>query len=165
MTKYNDSEYFINPQEEIDEREVREGAYRADSTEIRRIQTGEADDDIVREDEQHTVEERSKRPRWMGWIIGVITGDILLANAAKRVYTLLTILGIIFFTSITTIFASLHSDLRCNKLEKEIALLKERAIRLSEQSYQLTSHSAILRQLESRGIELSDPTSQPKLLK
>lgn len=170
MAEYNDSEYFTDSQEEIAEREAQEALRRMVRTEIRRVQTGEADgdiaDDIAREERERALEEKqSKRPRWMGVALGVITGDILLAHAAKRVYALLTILGIIFFTSIATIFASLHSDLRCNKLEKEVALLKERAIRLSEQSYQLTSHTAILRQLESRGIEISDPTSQPKLLK
>ncbi len=170
MAEYDESEYFTDSQEEIAEREAQEALRRMVRTEIRRVQTGAADadiaEDIAREEEQRAIEEqKSKRPRWMVWVISVVTGDILLANEVKRVYTMLTILGIIFFASISTIFASLHSDLRRNQLEKELALLKERAIRASERCYQHSSHSAILRKLEERGIEISDPKTQPKILK
>ncbi len=170
MAEYDESEYFTDSQEEIAEREAQEALRRMVRTEIRRVQTGAADadiaEDIAREEEQRAVkEQKSKRPRWMVWVIGVVTGDILLANEVKHVYTLLTMLGVIFFASIATIFASLHSDLRRNQLEKRVATLKERAIRSSEECYQRSSHSAILRQLNERGIKISDPKTQPKILK
>ncbi len=170
MAEYDESEYFTDSQEEVAEREAQEALRRMVRTEIRRVQTGAAAEDIAediaREEEQKALEEKkNRRPRWVVWINGVVTGDILLANEVKRVYTLLTILGVIFFASIATIFASLHSDLRRNQLEKEVELLKERSIRASERCYQHSSHSAILRQLEERGIKISDPKTQPKILK
>ena len=170
MAEYNESEYFTDSQEEIAEREAQEALRRMVRTEIRRVQTGAADadiaEDIAREEEQTALEERaSKRPRWIVWLNGIVTGDILLAEEVKRVYTLLTILGVIFFASIATIFGALQRDLRCNQLEKEVALLKERAIRTSEECYKHSSHSAILRKLKERGIEIEDPKTQPKILK
>ena len=170
MAEYDEREYFSDSQEEVAEREVQEALRRMVRTEIRRVQTGAADkdiaEDIAREEEQAALEEKeSKRPRWSVWINGIVTGDILLAEEVKRVYTLLTILGVIFFASIATIFGALQRDLRCNQLEKEVSLLKERAIRTSEECYKHSSHSAILRKLKERGIEIDDPKTQPKILK
>ena len=168
MAEYDESEYFSDTQEEIAEREAQEALRRMVRTEIRRVQTGVANadiaDDIARE-EQQASEKKSKRPRWVVWINSVVTGDILLAEEVKRVYTLLTMLGVIFFASIATIFGSLQRDMRYRELEKEVALLKERAIRTSEECYRHSSHSAILRKLKERGIDIEDPKTQPKILK
>ena len=170
MTEYNDSEYFTDSQEEVAEREAQEALRRMVRTEIRRVQTGAANadiaEDIAREEEQAALEEKKQnRPRWAVWIKGFVTGDILLAEEVQRIYTLLTILGVLFFASIAIIFAALQRDLRYHQLEKEVALLKERAIRTSEECYKHSSHSAIVRKLKDRGIEIEDPTSQPKILK
>ena len=138
-------------------------------TEIRRVQTGAADkdiaDDIAREEEQAREEKCRNRPRWMVWTLGAITGDILLAEQVKRVYVFLTMLGVIFFASIATMFASLQQDLRYNRLEKEVERLKERAIRTAERRYEESSHTAILRKLKERGIDIEDPKTQPTILK
>lgn len=169
MAEYDESEYFSDTQEEIAEREAQEALRRMVRTEIRRVQTGAANadiaDDIAREEHEALEERRSKRPRWVVWINSVVTGDILLAEEVKRVYTLLTMLGVIFFASIATIFGSLQRDMRYRELEKEVALLKERAIRTSEECYRHSSHSAILRKLKERGIDIEDPKTQPKILK
>ena len=169
MAEYDESEYFSDTQEEIAEREAQEALRRMVRTEIRRVQTGAANadiaDDIAREEQEALEERKSKRPRWVVWINSVVTGDILLAEEVKRVYTLLTMLGVIFFASIATIFGSLQRDMRYRELEKEIALLKERAIRTSEECYRHSSHSVILRKLKERGIDIEDPKTQPKILK
>lgn len=170
MKEYDESEYFTDTKEEIAEREAQEALRRMVRTEIRRVHTGEAEqdiaDDIAREERERALEEkRNKRPRWMTLTKSIITGDILLAEEVQRVYTLLTMLGIIFFASIATIFGALHRDLRCKQLETEVARLKERAIRTSEECHRHSSHSAILRKLEERGIEIEDPKTQPKILK
>ena len=168
MAEYDESEYFTDSQEEIAEREAQEALRRMVRTEIRRVQTGAANadiaDDIARE-EQQASEKKNNRPRWVIWINSVVTGDILLAEEVKRIYTLLTMLGVIFFASIATIFGSLQRDMRYRVLEKEVALLKERAIRTSEECYRHSSHSAILRKLKERGIDIEDPKTQPKILK
>lgn len=168
MAEYDESEYFTDSQEEIAEREAQESLRRMVRTEIRRVQTGAAAEDIAKDiarEEQALEEKKAKRPRWVMWVNSVITGDILLAEEVKRVYTLLTMLGVIFFASIATIFGSLQRDMRYRELEKEVALLKERAIRTSEECYRHSSHSAIQRKLKERGINIEDPKTQPKILK
>ena len=170
MANYDENEYFTDSQEEIAEREAQEAMRRVIRTEIRRVQTGAANEDIANdiaaeERDKELANKNGNKPRWMVWIMSVVTGDILLAEEVKRVYTLLTMLGVIFFASILTIFASLHSDMRLNQLEKSVAQLKERAIRTSERYYQASSHSAIVRELKERGIAIEDPKTQPKILK
>ena len=168
MAKYDESEYFTDSQEEIAEREAQEALRRMVRTEIRRVQTGAADadiaDDIARE-ESEALEKKGKMPEWVSQVESLFTGDILLAEEAKRVYNLLTMLGVIFLLSIFTIFGAVQQDWRCNKLEKEVALLKERAIRASEARIQHTSHSAILNMLQERGIKIEDPKNSPIVLK
>ena len=62
-----------------------------------------------------------------------------------------------FFLSIVVMFWSLHLDMRYTRLERDVQKLRERSIRMQEQRYQRTTHSAIVRQLERGGIELYDP--------
>ncbi len=171
MAEYDDSEYFTDSQEEIAEREAQEALRRMVRTEIRRVQTGAADadiaEDIAREEEEKRVAESKNRqyPRWIMIIGGFITGNILLAEEAKRVYNILTLLGVIFFTSIIMIFWSLQQDLRYSKLQREVSLLQERAIRTSERCNIETSPSAIARQLKERGVEIEAPKDVPTSLK
>ena len=91
MANYDESEYFIESQEEVAEREAQEALRRMVRTEIRRVHTGAADEDIAediaREEKERAVEARKRnRPRWMVWAISAVTGDILLAEEAKKVY-------------------------------------------------------------------------------
>ena len=104
MANYDESEYFIESQEEVAEREAQEALRRMVRTEIRRVHTGAADEDIAediaREEKERAVEARKRnRPRWMVWAISAVTGDILLAEEAKKVYNIFTLLGVIFFVS------------------------------------------------------------------
>lgn len=167
MAEYENGNF--NPQEEAAERETQEALRRIVRTEIRRVQTGAADrdiaEDIAREEQEAAEERRRRMPQWLLQVESLFTGEILLAEEAKRVYNLLTILGVIFLTSIFTIFGAFQQDWQCNKLQKEVALLKERAIRTSEACIQHTSHSAILGKLKERGINIEDPKSSPIVLK
>ena len=167
MAEYNQYEHPTNS-EEAAEREAQEALRRVVRTGIRRVQSGAAAadiaDDIAREEAQRNEERKKSRPRWVMWLNNVVTGDILLAEEVKRIYILLTILGVIFFASIAIIFGALQRDMRYRQLEKEVALLKERAIRTSEESYRHSSHSAIVRRLKERGIKIVDPQSQPTIL-
>ena len=85
-------------------------------------------------------------------------------QSGKEIGKIIGALGVIFFVSIATTFAALHSDLRCSRLEKEVALLHEKAIRMREARHESDSHTAIVRQLSKRGIEMIDPHSQPRII-
>ena len=85
------------------------------------------------------------------------------SDAAKYYPYMLTIAGM-FFLSIMVMFWSLHLDMRYTRLERDVQKLRERSIRLQEQRYQRTTHSAIVRQLEARGIELYDPLAPGEII-
>lgn len=170
MAEYDEREYFSDTPEEIAEREAQEAMRRMVRTEIRRVQTGAADadiaEDIAREKaESEAMERRSQRPRWMEWLISSLTGDIILSKQAKKFSSLLLLLAIVFIISCTAMSLSFRVDLKYRNLKKEVALLKERAIRTKERLNLHSSHSAIVRKLEERGIEIKDPQTQPKTLK
>lgn len=166
--RYDESEFFTDSAEEVAAREEQEALRRMVRTEIRRVHTGEAAadiaEDIRREKEQAALENSKQKPRWFSAINGALTGEILISERMQRVYGLLGAIGVILFVSIVLIFASLHSDLRYNTLEKEVERLKDRAVRASEKRHQATSHSEIVRQLRERNIPLQDPETQPKLI-
>ena len=161
MAHFDEGEYFIEPQEEV--------VTRVGDTEIRRIHSeavgGEEVEQQKPSSEQTLPEKKRTRPQWMTNILGFVTGDILLAKEADRVYKLFIMLGVLFMISIGIIFTSLHRDLQCSALKKEVAMLKEKAIRYSEKCYQQTSHSAILQLVKSRGLELEEPKTQPTILR
>ena len=102
MAEYENENF--DPQEEAAEREAQEALRRIVRTEIRRVQTGAADrdiaEDIAREEQEAAEERRRRMPQWLLQVESLFTGEILLAEEAKRVYNLLTILGVIFLTSI-----------------------------------------------------------------
>ena len=170
MAEYDNREESIDTQEEAIERTGREALRQAMRTEIRRIHTGEKS----KEDEESTTEssteassketQKRKRGTWSK-VERFLTGDILLAEEANRFYNLLAILCVIFLASIFLMFGSFQRDLSRSKLQAEVALLKERAIRTSEECTNNSSHSAILNKLKERGIELGDPTTTPIVLK
>ena len=55
------------------------------------------------------------------------------------------------------LFWTLRLDIRYAQLSTEVQLLHERSIRLQEQCYRRSSHSAIVEALRERGLELYDP--------
>lgn len=169
MAEYDESEYFTDSKEEIAQREADEALRRVVRTEIRRVHSGAADEDIANdialEEEAEEAKRPRKYPRWVVWISNVFTGEILIADEAQSVYNLFTLLGVILMLNLAVIFASLNRDLQCNTLKKEVARLEERAIRTMERRTQQTTHSAILQQLQQRGIDINDPKTTPIVVK
>ena len=74
------------------------------------------------------------------------------------------IVYVMFFCSILTIFNALRLDKRFTQVEAETQLLRERSIRMQERRYRQTTHSAIVRRLEERGIELRDAGSATEII-
>ncbi len=171
MAKYDESEYFTDSQEEIAEREAQEAMRRLVRTEIRRVHSGEADEDIAndiaREEEEKANEAKKKRKKagWVAKIESLVTGDILLAEEASRVYNFLILLGVIFLISIFAIFGTFQQEIKRSDVQAEVELLKEEAVRTSEERVKCSSHSAILEKLKERDIKLEDPTATPIVLK
>ena len=168
MAQYDESEYFTDSKEEIAEREAQEAMRRLVRTEIRRIHSGEADEDIAEDiarEQALEVQKNEKKSGWGSKIERLVTGDIRLAEEASRVYNFLILLGVIFMISIFSMFASFQQEMRCSELQSEVELLKERSVRTSEARIQHSSHSAILEKLKKRGIKLEDPDATPIVLR
>ena len=127
---YRDHEFDPVTPEEQARREQDEEFARRVRREVLRMERGEAEEDIRADEEREGV--------------------------SKYYPYMLTIAGM-FFLSIVVMFWSLHLDMRYTRLERDVQKLRERSIRMQEQRYQRTTHSAIVRQLEARGIELYDP--------
>ena len=153
---YRDHEFDPVTPEEQARREQDEEFARRVRREVLRMERGEAEEDI-RADEEREAEERaeaeererreSRRRASTFWQL--FSGSILVREGVSKYYPyMLTIAGM---------FWSLHLDMRYTRLERDVQKLRERSIRMQEQRYQRTTHSAIVRQLEARGIELYDP--------
>ena len=164
--QYDESEYFTDSAEEIAARERDEELRRMVRTEIRRVHTGAADADIaedIRREEEAL--EKSKPAKWTVWLNNAMSGEVLILKEVERAYKLAGVLGLIFFISIAITFAALHSDLRRSRLEKEVSLLHEKAIRTRETLHRCSSHTAIVKELSNRGIDMIDPQTQPQIIK
>lgn len=163
MAEYNENEYFVEEQNDAVGRETLEQVRDTSHTEIHRIHTGSTDGTL--EEADTDPKKQSSWRRFAMVVKSVATGGILLHNEAKKIYNLFVLLGAIFLASILAIFAHLQVDLQWNKLQKEVEFLRDRATRTSEIRVEHTSHSAILRKLKERNINIDDPKTTPTRLK
>ena len=159
MSRYDDSEFLTPSPEEIRQQEREEEIRRIARTEIRRVQSGEADEDIA-EDLRREAEEQANTkkplPRWVSLLLSITTGEILIKENVMRGYNHLFIIALLFLGSIVLLFSSLHLEIKRDRLSKEVTLLHERAVRTKEQFNKQTSHSAIVERLRERGIKLCE---------
>ena len=164
MAQYDDIDQIDDLQVTAAEREARDAMRRLVRTEIRRVESGEADqdiaDDIAREEEEKKRAEKKKSP-FVAKIESIFTGDILLSEEASGAFNLLVLLGAIFLISIFAMFATFKQEMRHSKLQAKVELLKEHSVRTSEERTKQSTHSALLEKLKERGIQLEDPTVTP----
>ncbi len=139
--------------------------------EVLRIQRGEADDDIRADEEREAAERaageeraRRERRRRSSTFWQLFSGTILLREGVSKYYPYMLSVAGMFFLSIVVMFWSLHLDLKYSRLEREVQVLRERSIRLEEQRYRRTTHSAVAARLRERGIDLQDPRTPGETL-
>lgn len=154
----------VTPEEEARRRQEEEFARRV-RREVLRIERGEADEDI-RADMEREEEERQRRERrrkastfWQ-----LFSGTILVHEGVSKYYPYMLSIAGMFFLSIAVMFTTLHLDMKYSRLEREVQILRERSIRLQEQRYRRTTHSAIVERLRERGIELTDPPAPGEII-
>ena len=139
--------------------------------EVLRVQRGEADDDL-RADSEAEAEtraeaeraERLERRRRSSFLWLLFSGGILVRESFAGYYRYLLCMAVAFFVSIFVLFSALHLDLKHSRLEGEVRLLRERAVRLQEQRSRATTHSAVVRALAERGIPLHDPAEPGEII-
>ncbi len=160
-----------DPEEEA-RRQEEEAFARRVRREVRRISSGEADEQMRQEVEEEEAErqaeeearEREER-RHRNIFVQLFNGTILLREGVSRYYRYLSIIAAMFLLSIMMMFRSLYLDMTYSRLEHEVQVLHERSLRLEEERYRITSHSAVVEELEKRGIELEDPKTAGQTIK
>ena len=159
-----DHEFDPITPEELAEREREAELARKIRREVVRIQRGEADDELREDAEREEAERREReeaeereRKRASSTFRQLISGTILLRKEASEAYPYLLCIAGMFFLSIVVMFWSLHLDRRYSRLEREVQMLRERSVRLQQQRYRVTTHSAVAEELRARGLEPYDP--------
>ena len=92
----------------------------------------------------------------VNFVRSLFTGEIIINPTVSKGYDYLAYIAFLMLISIITLFSSLHMEIRENRLSEQVRLLGERAVRTEEQRVKATSHSAIVKALAERGIELND---------
>lgn len=132
--------------------------------EVLRVQSGEAEEDLradreaeEAEAEARAAEQAQREHRKANPILRLFSGSILVSERLTRNYPYLITIAVMFLINIMVIFWSLHLDMRYSRLEREVQMLREQSIRLEEQRYRMTNHSAVVEELARRGIPIGDP--------
>lgn len=153
----------VNPEEEARRRQDEELARRV-RREVLRIGRGEADEEIRADMERETAEraeaeerENKERRRRASLVRQFFTGTILVREGVSRSYPYMLCMAVMLFASIFVMFMALRLDMRHTELEREVQKLRERSIRLEEERFRTTTHSAIVERLRQRNIPLYDP--------
>lgn len=160
----------VTPEEEAQKEQDEEFARRV-RREVRRINNGEAEEEI-RADEEREAEEKAEaeakvekeRRRNASTFWQLFSGSILVREGVSRYYPYLICIAVLFFVSIAVMFWSLHLDMHYTQLDNEVQRLRERSIRLQEQRFRKTTHTAIVEQLQQHGIELYDPVTPSEII-
>lgn len=156
----------FNPlsEEELRRQQEDEEFRRRVRDEVRRVQSGEADEDLERDREEERAEEAEqmrdeakKRLKRSRLFYQLFSGSILRSRGVKEHYGYLIAIAVASLVSITVMFAALYADMKYSRMEHQVQLLRERSIRLREQLYQRTSHQAVVEELQHRGIPLQEP--------
>ena len=161
---YRDTDFNPRSEEELREEERERELQRRIRREVRRIQSGEADEEMAEERAREEAEAEEtgapparhpppaappdpggragpqRRPAGVG---GGDTTPLLIAGT--------------FLLSIVVMFWALRLDMTHTRTEREVELLREKAVRLQEQRSRLTTHSAVVEELRRRNIPLHDP--------
>ena len=160
----------VNPEEEARRRQDEELARRV-RREVLRIGRGEADEEIRADMEREAAEraeaeerENKERRRGASLVRQFFTGTILVREGVSRSYPYMLCMAVMLFASIFVMFMALRLDMRHTELEREVQKLRERSIRLEERRYSITTHSAVVRELERRGIPLADPAAPVEII-
>lgn len=168
---YQDTDFDPNAEERRLEEERDQELARRIRREVLRVGSGEADEDIRADRDRDEAEEarrkeaerqQSRRQGSLLW--GLVTGGVIGREWLARHYRYPLLIAGIFFVSIFIMFWALRLDVKYTRLEHEVQLLRERSIRLEEQRYRLTTHSAVVEQLRARGIPLSDPLAPGEII-
>ena len=153
----------VNPEEEARRRQDEELARRV-RREVLRIGRGEADEEIRADMEREGAErgeaeerENKERRRRASLVRQFFTGTILVREGVSRSYPYMLCMAVMLFASIFVMFMALRLDMRHTELEREVQKLRERSIRLEEERFRTTTHSAIVERLRQRNIPLYDP--------
>ena len=156
-------DHEFDPEERL-RRERDEELARRIRREVRRVQSGEADREIEQEIEQERVEKEAlesqkeaQRRRAASPLRGLLTGNILRQEWLTGHYRYPLIIAGVFLLSIIVMFWSLRLDMTLTREQREVQLLREKAVRLREQRNRITTHSAVVEELKRRGIPLVDP--------
>lgn len=139
--------------------------------EVLRMERGEADEeiraDLEREAEERAAAEeqaRRERRRRSNLVRQFFSGTILVREGASRYYAYMLYIALMFFASIVVMFLGLGLDMRHTELERRVQLLRERSLRLEEQRFRATSHSAIVKRLRERNIPLCEPPAPAEVI-
>ena len=168
---YADHEFDpIAPDAEAQHRQDEELARRI-RREVRRMERGEADEEIradeAREAEEEALREqtrRKERRRHASTFWQLFSGTILVREEMSHSYPYLLAIAGMFLVSISVVFMALHTDMKYMRLEREVQVLRERSIRWQERRFRCTTHSAVTDELRRRGIELYDPIAPSEVI-
>ena len=161
---YHDTDFIPNREREEQEAAEREALARTIRREVLRVNSGEADEEIRAEREQmeaerqarEAEEEKSRRRNASLWR-QMFSGRILVHDTVRENYRYIAIIAAMFLLSIAVLFWTLSLDITFARLDSEVQLLHERSIRLQEECYRHSSHSAIVERMQERDMKLYDP--------
>lgn len=139
--------------------------------EVVRVLSGAAEQDLAEDErlrleqeaaeaEEREAEERRQNSWWNTTFKALFTGEILTKEKIKHIYPYLMFVAGMFFLSIFILFTALRLDIKRSRLQDELRVLQEQAVRQSEQLYKATSRSAIIEQSKARGLNLEELPTQ-----
>lgn len=117
----------------------------------------------AREEEEQAAERQRRREANPFWQF--ISGNWLILESVTVSYGKLMVVAVALIFSVASIFISFHLSEVYTTREREVQLLRERSLEYQRVRFNSTSHSAIVKELERRGIPLYDMQESKTIIK
>ena len=109
-------------------------------------------------------EMRSRPSKLSQYITWILSGNILSRAEVRKQYPYICFMALLTFLYITNIFNTQKLYRKQDRLTSQINELRSKSLTLSSIRMSATRQSAILKQLEERGIDLKESLSPPMIM-
>ncbi|MFI3286620.1 MAG: hypothetical protein R3Y08_08205 [Rikenellaceae bacterium] len=110
----------------------------------------------IAQQEEERLREEKRKAREKSIIWQFISGNWMILEGVTGTYRYLLIIAATLFMSVVSIFITFHLSEKLTNSANSAQLLRERSLEYQRIRFNKTSHSAIVKELEHRGIPLYD---------
>lgn len=130
-----------------------------------RIELGDDDGDGAEDEEQEGYDDEPREPsKLRKYLGGLLSGNILSKDEVRRYYPYMLFVSFLVLLYISNVFRMQQFHRRHDMLQIEVKDLRAQSLTMASKRMLLTRQSQILKEVQSRGLDLKESLAPPKVI-